>query len=358
MNTRFLTVLAALLISGAGLAQMEPLVAMKVPFAPVIDGMPSEGFWTDAPVIEFQTYGEGFWDAANASETTVRLQAVYTDTDVFFRVRWADPTNSIDRQRWVFDGNVWTQQDKTPLSEGGANVHYEDKLAFLWVMSAPEVVEDGSFYPTYLDEFDAEELGYDRPVKSAPVGERLDMWHLKYVRTNFTTPSQVDDQYLDDARDPEASGNAGRHSDPQGEVEGGYYNSVRDFTDSDGNTVQGPGFYVPGNPNVFIITQDMIDRDEALEITSFEDLMAFPAGTILPGVIGRPLTGSRGDIRGKTTWRNGWYEAEIGRALDTGDAEHDVNLSDVNATYYFGIGTFDNTQIRHAVSDVVPMVFQ
>jgi len=31
----------------------------------------------------------------------------------------------------------------------------------------------------------------------------------------------VDDQYVDDARDPEASGNAGRHSDSQGEPAGG-----------------------------------------------------------------------------------------------------------------------------------------
>lgn len=323
-------------------------------YPPVIDGNAGEAFWADAPAIELETYGAGYWGAANESETTVRLKSVYTEDAVYFLVRWADPTNSIDRQRWILDGGTWSLQDQTPLREGGASVHYEDKLAFLWVIDSPSVVEDESFWPTYFEPEDAPEAGYERPVKAMPEGELLDLWHFKYVRTNFTTPSQVDDQYVDDALDAETSRGAGRHGDPG---EGGYYGNAKEYAAPDGSAVSGPQYYVPGNPNLYILTQDMIDRGEAVEITDYEQLMSFEEGTRLAGIIGRPFEGTRGDIRGKANWSEGWYTLEIGRALDTGTPDVDVTFGDLDTPYFFGIGTFDNSQIEHAVTDLLALEF-
>ena len=346
------------ILSGLALAQMPVLTSVPVAAPPIIDGNIGEDFWSDAPILEIITESAGYWEATNNSATTVTLRSVYSGDHVYFLVTWLDPSYSVDRQRWVFDGTAWAEQDKTPLKDGGANTYYEDKVALQWVISAPTIVEDETFYGEYQDEEEGPALGYDRPVKTAPEGERLDMWHFKYVRTNFTTPPQVDDQFVDDRRDPNVDNDAGRHSDAQGEVEGGYYNNTKEYTAADGSTVKGPKYYVPGNSDLYILTQAMVDAGEAVEIADYEELMGFAPDTKIAGVVGRALTGSRGDITGKATWRDGMYVLEFGRALDTGDLEHDVIFKDLVSTYYFGIATFDNAQIAHGVSDVIQFVFQ
>ena len=349
---RLVFLILPILLFGFALAQEGTLQSVPVDYPPVLDGMVGEPFWADAPVFEVETFGSGYWGAVNASETTVELRSVYTGDGVYFLVRWADPTYSIDRQRWSFDGSAWTRQDQTPLREGGANTFYEDKFAFLWVMDSKSVVEDESFWPTYRDDAEAVAIGYDRPVHTMPEGERLDMWHFKYVRNNFATPGQVDDQFMDD--DTERA-NAGRGSDPG---EGGYYTNVKDYTDASGATVQGPRYHVPGNTNLYILTQDMVDRGVAVEIADHAELMALPAGTHLAAVVGRAFTGSRADITAKAVWSDGWYTLELGRALDTGDADHDVIFADLDMPYFFGVATFDNSQISHGNTDLIPFVFQ
>ena len=347
-------VLAGLLAASAAFAQADRLVSIPVDYAPVLDGVVSEAFWADAPVFEVETVGAGMWGADNASESTVRLQSVYTPDSVYFLVRWSDPTYSIDRQRWVLEGDAWSRQDQTPLREGGASTYYEDKFAFLWVMDAASILADESFWPTYLEPEDAPEAGYDRPIKSMPEGESLDMWHFKYVRTNFSSPAQVDDQFVDETRNAETANNAGRRSDPG---EGGYYNNAKDYTTPAGATVSGPRYHVPGNPNLFILSQDMIDTGAAVEIADYAELMALAEGTRLPGVISRAFTGGRADITAKATWSDGWYTLELGRALDTGTPDVDVIFSDLDTPYFFGVGTFDNAQIAHGVTDLLIFEF-
>lgn len=342
------------LVLGFALAQNGVLQSIKVPYPPLVDGNAAEAFWSEAPVLEFETDGAGHWGAANESETTVQLRSVHTEDSVYFLVRWADPTFSLDRQRWVLQDGTWALQDQTPLREGGARTHYEDKLAFLWVIDATSIVEDESFWPTYFEPEDAPDAGYDRPVKAMPQGELLDMWHFKLVRNNFTTPSQVDDQYVDDTLDAEANRNAGRKGDPG---EGGYYSNVKEYTTPQGETINGPMYYVPGNPDLFILTHDMVERGEAVEIEDYEQLTSFATGTRLPGIIGRPFTGSRGDIRGKDTWSDGWHTLEIGRAFDTGTPDVDVIFDDLSVPYFFGVGTFDNSQIQHGVTDLHALEF-
>lgn len=353
-------IVVAVLVISVGLVQKSSgtLTAIPVGYAPLLDGVASEDYWAKAPVLEIATEGGGKWKAANKSETSVRMRAVYTKDSMHLLLQWKDPSYSIDRQRWGFDGKIWSKADQVPLDKGGANTLYEDKLALLWVINAPSVVEAGDFWPLYVAPDDAAKYGYNRPVKAAPKGETLDMWHWKLVRNGFTIPAQVDDQYVDSSLDAKTFTEAGRKSDPQpADQPGGYYNNDKEFTAPDGTKVKGPKYYVPGNNNVYIITQDMIDRGQAKEIADYPALMSLPAGTALPGVVGRPHTGSRGDILGKATWRNGEYTLEISRKLNTGDAEHDVIFGDLSKRYYFGIAVFDNTQIGHGFSDLYELVF-
>lgn len=353
-----LKLLSTVLVLGASLAlAKDTLTAIPVSYAPLLDGVASEDFWSKAPMLELSTEGGGKWKAANASESKVQMRAVYTKDSVHLLLRWADPTYSIDRQRWAFDGKAWAKDDQTPLDKGGANTLYEDKLALLWVINAPTVVKDGDFWSLYVDEDRAKQAGYNRPVKAATQGETLDMWHWKFVRNGFTTPGQVDDQYVDSSLSAKDFTEAGRKSDPQ-PAGGGYYNNDKQYDGPNNTKVNGPRYYVPGSPNVYIITQDMIDRGDAKEIPDYATLMSFAAGTKFPGVIGRPHTGSRGDISAAATWANGWYTLELSRKLDTTDSKFDVLFTDLAKTYYFGVATFDNAQIAHGFTDLIEFKFQ
>jgi Ethylbenzene dehydrogenase len=354
MKRSALALVAVVGVSSLVLAANPVLISVKVASAPTIDGVASEGFWASAPALSFKTIEAAAPGAGNKSESTVVMKSVYTGDAVFFLVVWDDPTYSIDRQRWVFDGAKWSKEDQTPLEKGGANTNYEDKVALMWGINSPTFEKEGP-WALYRDATEAAKAGYQRPVKTAPKGETLDMWHFKLVRTGFTMPGQVDDQYVNDTFDATKAPEAGRFSDPG---TGGYYNNERDLKMADGTTVKIPKYAMKnGDTNAFILTQEMIDKGDAVELSD-ANAIKFAKGAHLPAIIGRVFTGSRGDITGKAEWKDGKYTLEFGRKLDTGDAEHDVEFKDLGKTYFFGVATFDNTQIKHAVSDLLEFKFQ
>ncbi len=101
------------------------LESYRLTSAPVLDGVASEAFWGSAPALQFKTIEAAAPGAGNKSESTVTMKSVYTADSVYFLAVWDDPTYSIDRQRWVFDGSKWSKEDQTPGDKGGANTNYE-----------------------------------------------------------------------------------------------------------------------------------------------------------------------------------------------------------------------------------------
>ncbi len=286
-------IVAALLTAGLVLFETAPLpaafsqlVGIPTDAAPLLDGLAREQVWNRAPGLTVKMQGVGTRGAASGVETTVQLQAVYTRDSVYFLVRWNDPTHSIDRQPWSLEGSGRLQQDRTPLERGGTGTSSEDTLAFLWVTRSSKVIEQGTFWPTYLHG-DAAETGYARG-KSAPTGQRFDLWHWTHVSSALTTRCQVDDRYMEDTL---------------------------------GASIPGAG--------------QMINARKAE----------------------RPFADSRSGLRAGHTWANGTYTLEIGRRLSTADPTTDVIFTDLSVFYFFGVATFDNTQIRHAASGAIPFIF-
>lgn len=159
---------------------------------------------------------------------------------------------------------------------------------------------------------------------------------------------------MNDIFDVKTGPEAGRTSD---KGEGGYYNNEREMTLADGTKIKVPRFgFANGATNEMLMTQDMIDSGRVVELTDAQ-VMALPAGAHLPAVIGRPFSGSRGDITAGFHWNSGVYTLEFGRKRNTGDLERDVTFSDLTKTYFFGVATFDNTQIKHAVSELIEFKF-
>lgn len=320
--------------SGPGTAaDKNTLVAKRATVAPELDGV-MDAVWRSAPELEVTVRG-----GRNLPEgrTEVKLRALYTDDMVYFLVQYRDPTESVRRSPWVKQADGSWAKLKDPNDRGGDNnLYYEDKFAMIWNISSPAFEQKGCMSACHVGEgkpFGNKYIG--------GVGERLDMWHWKGVRTGYT--GQMDDQYVDNTRyDKEKAPAAGRKNDPK--TGGGYVDNVRE----DG---KGPKFALKGNkpaPPYWILDAEKEPVDDA----------KYKAGDEVPGIVVAPFTGDRGDIVARFTYKDGVRTLEIARKRVTG-SEYDVQFNDPKKAYAFGVAVFDNAQVRHAYSlGVLKLVFE
>lgn len=312
------------------------LVSIKVDQAPALDGVADEAIWQDAPEIVIPVSG-----GANNDSTEVSLKSVYTGDMVYFVVTWTDPTESWLRVPWEkqTDG-TWIRLADPNDKGGDNNLYYEDKLAFIWDIdnSIPNFNTVGCFTACHVGEnSDVKPYGN---MYTAEEGQLGDIWHWKSVRNL----NQVDDQYLDWTRYTADTPGAGRK--PDARDNGGYVNNETEDR-------QMPAFMPPGGGNKdgspgYILESEKVPFDDSL----------FQAGDRVPSIIKSEFIGDRGDISAGWEYSDGAWTLELGRALDTG-SETDVQFTDLAATYYFGVATFDNAQVRHAFqTGATPFVFE
>jgi hypothetical protein len=327
-------VLAAALAAGSLEAQQKNvLVAKKVAAAPATDGT-LDAAWQGAPVLSVKAIGG---KNLPGGSTEIELRAVHTADTVYFRMQYKDPTMSVRRAPWVKQADGSWQQLKDPNDKGGDNnTYYEDKMGMIWNINSPSFEARGCGAACHTGE------GKPFGNKYLPnPGERADMWHWKSVRTGSI--GQTDDQYLDATRyDKDKAPEAGRKSDPK--TGGGYANNVSDDK-------KGPKFALKGNkpaPPYWIVDA---------EKDAFDD-SKYKAGDEVPGIVVAPITGDRGDISAKSSWKDGVYTLVFWRKLVTG-SEFDVHFDDLKKQYAFGVSVFDNAQVRHAFTPgVLKMMFQ
>lgn len=307
------------------------LSSVPVTEAPTLDGVADEAFWQDAPAAEIKTRR-----GANEGSTTLSIQSVYTEDMVYFLVTWEDPTQSFERSPWEMqEDGTWTML-KDPDDKGGDNnLWYEDKLSLIWPIneSIPDFEADGCGTVCHAGE-DEEAKPYGNKYTDEE-GQLGDIWHWKSVRNL----NQVDDQYLDHVRYSPDTPGAGRHSDPADG--GGYKDNVNEDKTAPAFMPPGDDFPRDGSPG-FILASEAVPFDPSL----------FEAGDRLPSIVISEFEGDRGDIAAGWKWEDGIWTLEFGRALVT-DSEFDVQFDDLDATYYFGIATFDNAQVRHGYQEGV-----
>lgn len=331
----------AVLASTSAFAQEKPekpkafkpvtITAVKVAAAPKLDGIADDAAWKAVPVYNFKAVkGVNFKD--NKGETQGALQVAYTGDMLYMLVTYDDPTYSVRRSPYQKQADGTWIKLKDPADKGGDNnLYYEDKMAVIWNI-------DGKIFG-FNERFSCQAACHaGEPGK--PYGNKYtgddeeigDMWHLKYVRTGVI--GQVDDQWLDNTPyDPEKAKEAGRKSDPK---TGGGYEDVKlvngkpEFMNKGGKPANNGGTY-------WLKAEDKVAFDDS----------KFKAGDEVASIMVSPFTGDRGDISTGAKWANGKWTIEIARKLVTG-SKHDVNFSDLNKPYGFGISMFDNAQVRHA----------
>ena len=311
------------------------LVAVPAAGAPVLDGQGSDAAWAAAPELTVETTG-----GANDSAARVSIRSVYDNQRVYFLISWEDPTNSWLRNPWEKqpDGS-WKRLAGAENKGSDENEFYEDKLALLWPIndSIADFDSEGCGTACHLGEG-----GDEKPLGSMHTNRRrelADLWNWKAWRNI----AQVDDLYMnsDNYRDDYW---AGFQSDPSDG--GGYSNNVTNDKDL-------PAYMPPGGGERsgwpgYIYAPEKVTLDDSL----------FTPGDRLPSVIAEPFLGDRGDIAASWTYENGRWTMEISRALVTG-SDYDVQFDNLDEVYHFGLATFDNTQIRHAVqAGATPFRFQ
>jgi len=293
---------------------------MKVTTAPVIDGTP-ESLWNQATAMTLNVAG-----GANEGAHTVTLKSVYMDDSVYFLAQWNDATESLQRLPWEKQADgTWKQLATPNAKEGGENTYYEDKFAQIWNINIPAFESSGCFSTCHVGEnLDVKDFG--NKYTSNP-GEMGDIWHMKMVRTNPT--GYFDDQYVDSTRYNETTAaDAGRHSDPGGSPYSNNINAAKNapnFTSAD----------QPAPPYWILDDQKMPFTD------------TYNTSDEIAGIIVKPPTGDRADIKGKAVFKDGTWTLEYGRKLATG-SQYDVQFSDMKKEYSFGTAIFDDAQTRHS----------
>ncbi|MFT6987939.1 MAG: hypothetical protein ACJAT7_003805 [Psychromonas sp.] len=324
------------------LAAENSLSSIKIDSTVILDGI-AEPLWDSAQPLQIkvnkQPYQSDNYKGIQATDITIK--SLYDNQHVYFLVQYADPTKSIERFPWQKQKNGQWKQLKDKDQVGHSNIYYEDKFAFLWEINAPGFEKKGCDVACHLVNDDGKIADIDQKGITAGrkytrrAGETIDMWHWKSVRMNPV--GVIDDQFIDDVKDPQVNANWGRHGDAK--KSGGYVDNINEDK-------SGPAFMNRSQDglNDFTITPS--------QKTVFVD--NFKTGDLIPGIVSEAFTGSRGDIWSRGVWNDGVWTIELKRQLiTTGELVElqDVQFTDLKKTYHFGVAVFDNSQIDHLYHD-------
>lgn len=306
------------------------LTSVKTDKPVLLSGDP-EDEWGKAPVLEVVLDNLPYEPEngyVGMKETKVKLKSMYDNEYIYFLIQYADPTESLERFPWVKqqDGS-WKQLSNKDQTKH-ENTYYEDKVGMFWNINTKGFSDEGCMISCHMDIKGDTSAG--RKFTNN-VGETIDMWHIKNVRTSPL--GQVDDQYVDSTSDGKTNSGWGRKGDKK--TGGGYTNNINaDKT--------GPAYmnYPPSEKYKYMIVPSLK--------TPFVDI--FKPGDVVPGIIIDAFEGPRADIEVRNNWDKGVWTYEVRRKLvTTGESSdtQDVQFDDLSKIYNFGIAVFDNSQINH-----------
>jgi hypothetical protein len=324
-----LAVLPAVVFAFPALAA-DTLTAIKAAKAPNLAAGAADPAWAKAEALTVALAGgANFKDG----KTTATLKAVYAGDTLYMLLQYDDPTESVRRFPYQKQADGSWKKLGDPKDKGGDdNLFYEDKFALIWNIggSIKNFSQMGCMAACHVGE-----PGKPYGNKYTPAeGELGDMWHMKSIRTGYI--GQVDDQFLDHTRyDKDKAPEAGRKSDPKA---GGGYTDIK-LVNNRPEFMHKSG--IPANQKggtYYLKEEDKVPFDDS----------KFKAGDEAASILVSPFTGDRGDIATAIAWKGGKWTAVMSRKLVTG-GKTDVQFDNLDGTYEFGLATFDNAQVRHAV---------
>ena len=306
-------ILSMLLLKADETARAHTLVV----FANYVKADPKgldDPLWKTAQAVQLLVEGREPLDGKTGTVTT---RALYTDNHLFFLFKWKDPTHSITKQSWKFDGQKWHHLKGN-----------EDRIALLFEITRINKFATRGCAITCHSPADVPRKDWKFATKTDD--EKGDLWHWKAARS--APYGYADDAWLTVAGNPTGSyRETGRIKDVG--VGGDIKNQTQDgskpfYMQNQAIKPSAPGFLL---------------KEEAVKIT---DYSIFKAGDIIPYRLPVKPSGSRFDVKAISRYEDGSWMVMFSRKLNTGH-EDDV-VFNPKKRYSFALAVFDDSGSEHS----------
>ena len=270
--------------------------------------------WQETEAVLIPVKGR---EILGGEEATVFTKAIYNDHNLYFLFRWVDPTRSVTKQSWQFDGDQWVHLQGN-----------EDRIALLFETTRINKFATRGCAVTCHSPPDVDRAKWKFATQTA--AEKGDLWHWKAARSD--PYNYADDAWLTVAGRPSGSyRETGRVKD-RGEG-GDIKNQTKDK--SRPLYMQNPT-KVPSVPGFLLV-------EEAVKIT---DYSIFKPGDIIPFRLPKRPSGSRFDVKALSRHADGGWTVMLNRRLDTG---HDDDVVfNPRKRYSFAMAVFDDSGADHS----------
>ncbi len=369
------------------------LLSLKVATAPTIDGT-IDAVWDQAAKLNVETVvpnpGNYLFASYIGNKFDVSLRSLYVDTNIYFLVEWADPSESLIDRPWYYNPTtkLWAREDNKPVFDVNGfktrDAFNEDKFAFLWNISTYDFASKTCYSSCHLNVPSIDPVtGKQLPATGGNhwtnnVNERIDMWHYHLMKDQ--PYSQLSDEYQD--WNLGAINGNGRKRDSQLASTDGVVTNTQNLhvlINGKDTIVAVPKWVVPdaANRNYILIEETLSGVAKLVTAVDENGVLSYNGGTIDPTVgtdyqrIGAgvgpkriasslisPMTGNRADLTAKSIHNGTGWVIEIRRALKSSDKENqDVDFSTLE-DQPFGIGAFEHADIAHALKPGLLLKFQ
>jgi len=270
--------------------------------------------WQQAQSVQVSVEGR---EVISRGKGTVMTQVLYTDDRVYFRFKWKDPTRSIIKQSWTFDGEKWSHL------EGN-----EDRIALLFEIARINKFASRGCAVTCHSPADLSKSEWKLATHTP--AEKGDLWHWKAARS--APYRHADDAWLTVAGNPTGSyRETGRRKD---KGNGG---------DRKNETDDGTRPKYMQEPTRQPLVPGFLLFEEAISI---KDYSVFKSGDILPFRLPVKPSGSRFDVKAVSQYADGHWNVMLYRKLNTGH-EDDVVFNPMKR-YSFAMAVFDDSGADHS----------
>jgi hypothetical protein len=296
------------------LSAAEAIITITAPYAQNAPAGVDDPLWNQVKATGIPIQGR---DKLPDQKGLVWTRAIYTDEQIFFWFKWKDPSRSIIKQSWKFDGEKWIHLPGN-----------EDRLAMLFETTRIDKFASRGCAVTCHSPPDLHRDKWKFATKSAI--EKGDLWHWKAARSD--PYGYADDAWLTIAGNPTGSyRETGRTKD---KGNGG---------DVKNETIDGTRPLYMQNPALKPSRPDFLLMEEAVRIN---DYSIFKAGDTVPYRLPIRPSGSRFDVKAVSRYADGGWTLMLTRKLDTGH-EDDVIFNPMKR-YSFAMAVFDNSGSDHS----------
>jgi hypothetical protein len=270
--------------------------------------------WRKAAASQLLVEGR---EKSAGSNGTVTTRALYTDDSLYFLFKWKDPTRSLTKQSWQFDGQNWHHLQGN-----------EDRIALLFEITRINKFATRGCAVTCHSPADVPRDKWKLATKTAV--EKGDLWHWKAARS--APYNYADDAWLTVAGNPTGSyRETGRRKDTGA---GG---------DLKNQTEDGSRPLYMQDPTKASTVKGFLLLEEAIKIA---DYAKFRTGDIIPYRLPIKPSGSRFDVKAISRHADGGWMVMLYRKLDTGH-EDDVVFNPLK-NYSFALAVFDDSGSDHS----------